>query len=81
MAREGCSGREQNRGQTRVFHGLTSLAVVALRRAQPVTLAVFRAVLWGFVANTFLATPGPAIVGTLLIAAGVPVYFIWRRKG
>jgi len=76
-----------------VFYGLTSLGVVALRRAQPlrprpyrmtgypVTLAVFAAVALGFVVNTFLATPGPAIVGTLLIAAGVPVYFIWKHKG
>jgi APA family basic amino acid/polyamine antiporter len=76
-----------------VFYGLTSLGVVALRRAQPlrprpycmtgypVTLLVFAAVALGFVVNTFLATPGPAIVGTLLIAAGVPVYFIWKHKG
>ncbi len=35
----------------------------------------------GFVVNTFAAPPGPAITGTLLIAAGVPVYFIWKRKG
>jgi APA family basic amino acid/polyamine antiporter len=76
-----------------VFYGLTSLGVVALRRAQPlrsrpyrmtgypVTLVLFAAVALGFVVNTFLASPGPAVVGTLLIAAGVPVYFIWKRKG
>ena len=75
-----------------VFYGLTALGVVALRRAQPlrarpyrmtgypVTLLVFAAVALGFVVNTFVATPGPAIVGTLLIAAGVPVYFIWKRR-
>lgn len=75
-----------------MFYELTSLGVVALRRAQPlrerpyrmtgypVTLVVFLAVALGFVVNTFLATPGPAIVGTLLIAAGVPVYFIWKNK-
>jgi APA family basic amino acid/polyamine antiporter len=76
-----------------VFYGLTALGVVVLRRAQPlrvrpyrmtgypVTLVAFAAVALGFVVNTFLATPGPAIVGTLLITAGVPVYFIWKRKG
>jgi APA family basic amino acid/polyamine antiporter len=76
-----------------VFYGLTALGVVVLRRAQPlrarpyrmtgypVTLLAFAAVALGFVVNTFLATPGPAIVGTLLITAGVPVYFIWKRKG
>jgi APA family basic amino acid/polyamine antiporter len=73
-----------------VFYALTSLAVIVLRRAQPerprpyrmtgypLTLLIFAAVAIGFVINTFLATPGPAIVGTLLIGAGVPVYFIWR---
>jgi hypothetical protein len=39
------------------------------------------AVAFGFVVNTFIATPGPAIVGTLLIGAGVPVYFIWKKMG
>ena len=47
----------------------------------PMTLLVFAAVALGFVVNTFFATPGPAIVGTLLIGAGVPVYFIWKRMG
>jgi APA family basic amino acid/polyamine antiporter len=76
-----------------VFYGLTALAVVALRRAQPerprpyrmtgypVTLVVFAAVALGFVVNTFMTSPRPATVGTLLIAAGVPVYFIWKHKG
>jgi APA family basic amino acid/polyamine antiporter len=76
-----------------VFYGLTSLGVVALRRAQPlrarpyrmtgypVTLVAFAAVALGFVVNTFVATPVPAMVGTLLIAAGVPVYFVWKRMG
>ncbi len=76
-----------------VFYGLTALGVAALRHAQPlrarpyrmtgypVTLLVFAAVALGFVVNTFVTTPGPAMVGTLLIAAGVPVYFIWKRKG
>jgi APA family basic amino acid/polyamine antiporter len=74
-----------------VFYALTAVAVIALRRKQPdrprpyrmtgypLTLLIFAAVAIGFVINTFLATPGPAIVGTLLIGAGVPVYFIWRR--
>ena len=76
-----------------VFYGMTSLGVIVMRRTQPerarpyrmtgypVTLLVFAAVALGFVVNTFIATPGPALVGTLLIAAGVPVYFIWKRNG
>ena len=76
-----------------VFYGITSLGVIVLRRTQPqrprpyrmpgypVTLLVFAAVALGFVVNTVVTTPGPALVGTLLIAAGVPVYFIWKRNG
>jgi len=75
-----------------VFYGLTAMAVLALRRRQPdrprpyrmtgypITLLVFAAVALGFVVNTFVATPGPAAIGTLLILAGIPVYFIWKRS-
>jgi APA family basic amino acid/polyamine antiporter len=75
-----------------VFYALTTLGVVVLRRTQPdrprpyrmagypVTLALFALVAIGFVINTFFATPGPAIVGTLFIASGVPVYFWWKRN-
>ena len=45
----------------------------------PVTLLLFVAVAFGFVVNTLVATPGPAIAGTLLIAVGAPVYWIWGR--
>jgi APA family basic amino acid/polyamine antiporter len=75
------------------FYGLTSMGVLVLRRkfpgrprpyrmaGYPVTLLLFVAVALGFVINTFIATPGPAIAGTLLIAAGVPVYFFRKRTG
>ncbi|HWD00683.1 MAG TPA: amino acid permease [Candidatus Sulfopaludibacter sp.] len=74
-----------------IFYGLTSSAVLVLRRTQPnrerpyrmpgypVTLLLFIAVALGFVVNTFIATPWPAAIGTLLILAGLPVYFLWRR--
>ncbi len=75
------------------FYGLTAIGVLILRRREPdrprpyrmpgypVTLLLFVAVAAGFVMNTFIATPGPAIVGTLLIATGVPIYFFWKRSG
>ena len=35
----------------------------------------------GFLINTFVSTPGPAITGTLIMLAGVPVYFWWKSRG
>ncbi|HMC63001.1 MAG TPA: amino acid permease, partial [Candidatus Solibacter sp.] len=73
-----------------IFYGLTAMGVVVLRRkfpdrprpyrmtGYPVTLFLFVAVALGFVINTFIATPVPAAVGTLLIAAGVPAYWFWK---
>jgi len=75
-----------------IFYGLTSGGVLVLRRkfpdrprpyrmtGYPVTLLLFIAVALGFVTNTIIETPGPAIVGVLLIAAGIPAYLIWKRK-
>jgi APA family basic amino acid/polyamine antiporter len=75
-----------------IFYGLTSAGVIVLRARRPdlarpykmwgypTTLLLFVAVAIGFVLNTLIATPGPAIVGTLLIAAGAPVYWIWGRR-
>jgi APA family basic amino acid/polyamine antiporter len=75
-----------------IFYGLTSMGVLVLRRkfpdrprpyrmtGYPVTLFLFAAVALGFVINTFIATPVPAAVGTLLIAAGVPAYWVWKGR-
>jgi APA family basic amino acid/polyamine antiporter len=72
------------------FYGLTAAGVLVLRRrypdrprpyamwGYPVTLFLFLAVAVGFVVNTFRATPGPALAATLIMAAGVPVYFVWK---
>jgi APA family basic amino acid/polyamine antiporter len=74
-----------------IFYGLTSAGVGVLRMRRPdlarpyrmwgypATLFLFIAVAIGFVLNTLIATPQPAIAGTLLIAAGAPVYWIWGR--
>jgi APA family basic amino acid/polyamine antiporter len=74
-----------------IFYGLTSAGVIVLRARRPdlarpykmwgypATLLLFVAVAVAFVINTLVATPGPAIAGTLLIAAGAPVYWIWGR--
>jgi APA family basic amino acid/polyamine antiporter len=33
----------------------------------------------GIVANTFVADPVNAIIGSVILAVGVPVFFLWRR--
>jgi basic amino acid/polyamine antiporter, APA family len=75
-----------------IFYGLTSLGVLILRRRHPelprpyrmwgypVTLLLFVGVAFGFVVNTLVATPGPAVAGTLLIASGAPVYWLSKRR-
>jgi APA family basic amino acid/polyamine antiporter len=74
------------------FYGLTALGIFTLRRryprrgrpyrmpGYPVTLFVFVLAAFGFVVNTLVTTPGPALTGILLIATGVPAYFLWRRR-
>ena len=74
------------------FYGLTAVGVLLLRRREPkrprpyrmpgypVTLLLFVAVAAGFVLNTFISTPGPAIAGASLILAGVPIYYFWKRQ-
>jgi len=77
---------------TWVFYLLTACGLILLRRHQParprpyrmtgypITLALFVLVATGFVINTLTSTPGPAITGTLIMLAGVPVYFCWMRR-
>lgn len=67
-------------------------AVMVLRRTQPdlprpykmwgypLTPLLFLAIALLFLGNMLFTTPGPAFAGLGLIAAGVPVYFFWRRK-
>lgn len=75
-----------------VFYGLMVLGVILLRRSRPalprpyrmwgypVTPLLFLAVTLYFVGNTLISRPGPSLAGLALIATGVPVYFLWRRR-
>ncbi len=74
------------------FYGLTVAGVAILRRkypdrarpyrmwGYPVTPALFVLVALWFVGNTWITQPGPSTVAFLIIASGVPVYFIWRSR-
>jgi amino acid transporter len=43
--------------------------------------AIITAVAPGFVVKALVATSARTIPGTFLIAAGVPVHFIWKHQG
>jgi APA family basic amino acid/polyamine antiporter len=73
-----------------LFYGLTVTGVVILRRkvperprpyrmwGYPVTPWLFTAIAAWFVVNTWVTQPGPSTVAFLIIASGVPVYYVWR---
>jgi basic amino acid/polyamine antiporter, APA family len=75
-----------------VFYALAAWAVVVLRRTMPDAPRPYR--VWGypyvpvvfvlgsvwFLANTLMEEPREAGFGTLMLAAGVPVYWFWRRR-
>jgi APA family basic amino acid/polyamine antiporter len=74
-----------------LFYGLTASGVIVLRRRDPnrprpfpmwgypLTLVLFLVVALAFILNTLFSTPGPALVATLIIASGIPVYYFWKR--
>ena len=75
------------------FYALAAAAVFVLRRRRPpavapravrvlgypVVPALFALAGFGIVANTFVADPKDAIIGTAIIAVGVPIYLWWRH--
>ncbi|HME90441.1 MAG TPA: amino acid permease [Myxococcaceae bacterium] len=76
-----------------IFFALAGAALIVFRfkrpdapRTQPtpfypVTPILFSLVGLGIVINTFVADPRNALIGTAVLALGVPVFFIWRRRG
>jgi basic amino acid/polyamine antiporter, APA family len=74
-------------------YGLMVAGVIVLRRTQPdlprpyrmwgypVTPVLFLAITAWFLINTLLTRPVPALSGLGLIAIGIPIYFVWARRG
>ncbi len=74
-------------------YGLMVAGVMILRRKQPhlprpyrmwgypVTPVLFLAITAWFVGNMLWTRPIPSLAGAALIATGVPVYFVWARRG
>jgi basic amino acid/polyamine antiporter, APA family len=46
----------------------------------PATTAVFVIAFWILALNTVVAFPRSAGIGVLILLAGVPAYFVWRRR-
>ncbi|HLY98257.1 MAG TPA: amino acid permease [Candidatus Angelobacter sp.] len=73
-----------------IFFGLSASCLFLLRRrnaehaaikmpGHPVTTALFCLACAGVVANTIYRYPGNTLAGVAILAAGVPVYFFWKR--
>jgi APA family basic amino acid/polyamine antiporter len=75
-----------------LFYGLTIFAVIRLRRLRPdlerpyrmwgypITPLLFVALTVWFLGNMLMTRPWPSLAGLALIATGIPVYFVWRKK-
>ena len=75
-----------------VFFGLTGAALLVFRRrdprpaegfrmpGHPWTTIIFVAAFWALAVNTIVRNPRSAGIGVLILLAGVPAYFFWRRR-
>jgi APA family basic amino acid/polyamine antiporter len=75
-----------------LFYALTAFAVIVLRRKMPDLPRPYR--VWGypavplvfvvtavwFLVNMLLERPAEAGRGCLILLAGIPVYFVWKRR-
>jgi APA family basic amino acid/polyamine antiporter len=76
-----------------LFYCFMIAGVLVLRRTQPdlprpykmwgypATPLLFLGVAVCFLGNMLVTRPAPSLTALGLIAAGVPVYFVWRRVG
>jgi APA family basic amino acid/polyamine antiporter len=75
-----------------LFYGLTALGLILIRRKRPEEAAPYRVpgypftpilfaiVSFAFLANTFATRPVPSLWGILLIASGIPLYWLTKRR-
>lgn len=77
-----------------LFFGLTATCIFVFRHRErrgggqaggyrvpghPLTTGLFVATSWLVVINTIYRYPANSLIGTAILLAGIPVYFIWRR--
>lgn len=75
-----------------VFFGLSATCIFIFRKrnpgdhegyripGHPVTTLLFVAACWLVVINTVYKYPTNSAIGMAIVLAGIPVYFLWRRK-
>lgn len=73
-------------------HAATVLGLIVLRRKRPELPRPYR--VWGYplvpmlffvfavwlVLNTWIVRPWPSFTGAMLLAAGIPIFYVWRRS-
>jgi APA family basic amino acid/polyamine antiporter len=79
-----------------LFFGLTATTIFVFRRragrgkmnasdgyrmpGHPLSTAIFVAICWWVVGNTIYRYPQNSLIGFVLLFAGIPVYWFWRRR-
>jgi APA family basic amino acid/polyamine antiporter len=64
-----------------IFFGLTGAALYRRSRPDhPLTTVFFVAACWITVLATVFKSPGTSFIGLGILAAGVPVYFLWKAQ-
>jgi APA family basic amino acid/polyamine antiporter len=75
-----------------VFFGLTGASLLVFRHrdprpsvgfrmpGHPWTTIVFVAAFWALAVNTIARNPRSAGIGVLILLAGIPAYFFWKRR-
>jgi APA family basic amino acid/polyamine antiporter len=63
-----------------IFFGLTGAAAIRMKTGHLPAAVFFAAACWITVLATILKDPATSSIGLCLLAAGVPVYWLWTRK-
>jgi APA family basic amino acid/polyamine antiporter len=63
-----------------IFFGLTGAAAIRMKTGHTAAAVFFVAVCWITVLATIAKDPRTSSIGLAILAAGVPVYFLWTRK-
>ena len=74
-----------------IFFGLSATCIFIFRKRRksgegyripghPATTFLFVAACWLVVINTIYKYPENSLIGLAIMLAGIPVYFLWRRR-